>query len=152
MQSFLELQRQALIVTLIPIWAPNSMAPGPVKGHVLGVKGRPLEREERLKKLMTSKAYGGTPAPRTIGELEILPSRSLTKIAPEKLPKPNRKGSSSNHHFQGRAVKLWGCIEIFTVCNLGDFLVYKHTRKHTHHFLIYHDQWGSFENYAFIWI
>ena len=22
-------------------------------------------------------------------------------IAPEKLPKPNRKGSSSNHHFSG---------------------------------------------------
>eukprot|EP00434_Breviolum_minutum_P006674 symbB.v1.2.005892.t1/scaffold329.1/size228424/2 len=33
----------------------------PSKGHVLGVKGLPLEREERLKKLMTSKAYGGTP-------------------------------------------------------------------------------------------
>ena len=33
-----------------------------------------------------------------------LPTRSLTAIAPEKLPKPNRKGSSPNHHF----VKLRG--------------------------------------------
>ena len=29
-------------------------------------------------------------------------------IAPEELPKPNRKGSSSNHHFQERTVKLQG--------------------------------------------
>ena len=38
-------------------------------------------------------------------------SRSLTANAPEKLPKPNRKGSSSSPTiFQGRAVKLQGCI------------------------------------------
>ncbi len=73
MQSFLELLRQPLNCNLDPHWiSQESMAPGPVKGHVLGVKGRPLEREERLKKLMTSKAYGGTPAPRTIGELDFL--------------------------------------------------------------------------------
>ena len=42
----------------------------------------------------------------------ILPSRSLT-ARPEKLPKPNRKGSSSNFQppfFKGKlAVKLRGC-------------------------------------------
>ena len=48
---------------------PTAGAMAPIKGHVLGVKGLPLEREERLKKLMTSKAYGGTPAPRTKGEI-----------------------------------------------------------------------------------
>ena len=38
------------------------------------------------------------------------PSRSLTaSFPPEKLPGPNRKGSSSNHHFSGAfAVKLQG--------------------------------------------
>ena len=38
------------------------------------------------------------------------PSRSLTaRFPPEKLPGPNRKGSSSNHHFSGAfAVKLQG--------------------------------------------
>ena len=47
------------------------------------------------------------PNPGICGRLKgSLPSRSLTTNAPEKLPKPNRKGSSSNHHFQGRAVKL----------------------------------------------
>ena len=34
-------------------------------------------------------------------------------MAPEKLPGPNRKGSSSNHHgFQGRTVKLWGGLNL----------------------------------------
>jgi len=37
-----------------------------------------------------------------------LPPRSLTDIAPEKLPKPNRKGSSSNHHVSG-SIKFWWC-------------------------------------------
>ena len=40
----------------------------------------------------------------------LLPIWSLTVKAPGKLPKPKRKGSSSNHHgFQGRAFKLRGC-------------------------------------------
>ena len=40
-----------------------------------------------------------------------LPPRSLTKIAPEKLPKPNRKGKRlPTTIFQGRAVKLRGCM------------------------------------------
>ena len=41
----------------------------------------------------------------------IWPSRSLTANALEKLPKPNRKGSSSKHRFfRGKlAVKLRGC-------------------------------------------
>ena len=31
----------------------------------------------------------------------LLPPQSLTAIAPAKLPKPNRKGLFSNHHFSG---------------------------------------------------
>ena len=46
-----------------------------------------------------------------------VPSRSLTKIAPEKLPKPNRKGLSSNHHFSGAMLNLdmcfWWCLILF---------------------------------------
>ena len=42
------------------------------------------------------------------------PSRSLTKIAPEKLPKPNRKPDRlPTINFQGRAVKLRGGETLF---------------------------------------
>ena len=56
---------QSLLFDFTFFSQPTAGAMAPIKGHVLGVKGLPLEREERLKKLMTSKAYGGTPAPRT---------------------------------------------------------------------------------------
>ena len=39
---------------------------------------------------------------------ERLPSRSLTAKAPENLPKPNRKGSSSNPHFSGAMLNFGG--------------------------------------------
>ena len=31
-------------------------------------------------------------------------------VAPEKLPKPNRKGLSSNHHFSGASLLVWGMV------------------------------------------
>ena len=37
-----------------------------------------------------------------------IPPGSLTGNAPEKLPKPNRKGSSSNHHFSGSMLNFGG--------------------------------------------
>ena len=44
---------------------------------------------------------------------KVVPPQSLTANAPEKLPKPNRKGSffkpSFFRGFQGRDVKLRGC-------------------------------------------
>ena len=39
-----------------------------------------------------------------------LPSRSLTAKAPEKLPGPNRKGLSSNHHFSGAKLTSEGYV------------------------------------------
>ena len=42
-----------------------------------------------------------------------IPSRSFIRSAPEKLPGPNRKGSSSNHHFWRGYVKLLGGIYIY---------------------------------------
>ena len=42
------------------------------------------------------------------------PPKFNSEFTPEKLPKPNRKGSSSNHHFSGVfAVKLRGCNKTF---------------------------------------
>ena len=32
----------------------------------------------------------------------------VEQFAPEKLPKPNRKGSSSNHHFSGAMLNFGG--------------------------------------------
>ena len=44
-----------------------------------------------------------------------LASLKLTANAPENLPGPNRKGSSSKHHFSGAfAVKLQGCTHLFS--------------------------------------
>ena len=43
-----------------------------------------------------------------------VPSRSLTRTAPEKLSDPNRKGWSSNHHgFQGLCKLRWCIFKLF---------------------------------------
>ncbi len=46
------------------------------------------------------------------GSISIHP-RSLTAKAPEKLPGPNRKGSSSNHHFSGPMLNFQGVAVVF---------------------------------------
>ena len=78
---------------------------------------------------------------RSFPEKKTIPSRSLT-VRPWKLPKPNRKGSSSNHHFSGATLNFRRVLQQPPWCWIPPLMRYWQPFKYQKYSILRHFLWS----------